>query len=152
MGVQRGFLRNKIRWGLWQVSVKRICFSLLALLVFPGDLYIHCPGESGEVLREGRHQGRVGRSGMRNTEEVDFPRKSHIAFLAFQGLLDLVQRLASLKLGKDAIGSHLPAISGGGRVGSLPFPYFCSLCLPLVLEPGSSAVQKPSVHSADCWL
>lgn len=50
---------------------------------------------------------------MGNTEQVDFPRKFHIAFLAFRGLLDPAQRLTSLKLGRGAIGSLLPSISEG---------------------------------------
>lgn len=85
---------------------------------------------------------------MGNTEEVDFLRRFHVAFLAFRGLLDPEPRLIYLKLGKDAIAHSCPPCLGG----RLPFPHVCILCLPPVLEPGLLGAQKTSGHSADCWL
>lgn len=82
-----------------------------------------------------------GRSRTGNTEQVDFPRRFHVAFLAVPGLVGPTRRLTSLKLGRGAIGLLLPPISRGKAS-------FCSLCLPPALEPGSSGAQKTSVHSA----
>lgn len=149
LGVQKGFLRNKMMWICTRPLLKEDTLATTGLSwwflsVMPGGKQRRFPGH---------HLGTEEWNGMGNAVGADFLTKFQIAFLAFQHLLNLEQRVTCLKLWREATGS----------LSKLPFPCFWNLCLPPAPQhlsplsspgPGSSAAPETSVHPAAwcLWL